>query len=138
MTEPLVLALDQGTTSTRAILFERSGNPLGDASRPLEQAYPQDGWVEHDAEAIFEAAVAVMRQTLETTGTGLAEVAALGITNQRETTVVWERGSGRPIHPAVVWQDRRTAEVCDRLRGEGAEDDEHAHAGAVGGEAVEE
>ena len=121
MTEPLVLALDQGTTSTRAILFERSGNPLGDASRPLEQAYPQDGWVEHDAEAIFTAAVAAMRQTLQTTGRGLAEVAALGITNQRETTVVWERTSGRPIHPAVVWQDRRTAEVCDRLRAEGAE-----------------
>jgi glycerol kinase len=121
MTEPLVLALDQGTTSTRAILFERSGKALADASRPLEQGYPRDGWVEHDAEAIFEAAVAVMREALEKVGRSVAEVAALGITNQRETTVVWDRATGRPIHPAIVWQDRRTAEVCDRLRDEGAE-----------------
>jgi glycerol kinase len=121
MTEPLVLALDQGTTSTRAILFERSGKALGDASRPLAQAYPQDGWVEHDAETIFDAAVAVLRETLQKTGRSVKDVAALGITNQRETTVVWDRATGRPIHPAIVWQDRRTAEVCERLRARGAE-----------------
>lgn len=121
MAEPLILALDQGTTSTRAIVFERSGRAIADAARPLAQSYPRDGWVEHDAEAIFADSVAVMREALSRCGRPLAEVAALAITNQRETVVVWERASGRPIHPAIVWQDRRTAEACDRLKREGAE-----------------
>jgi glycerol kinase len=121
MTEPLLLALDQGTTSTRAILFDRTGRPLAEAGRPLAQSYPADGWVEHDAEEIFAASVAVLREALERSSRPVEAVAALGITNQRETVVVWERDTGRPIAPAVVWQDRRTADVCERLRGEGAE-----------------
>ena len=121
MGEPLILALDQGTTSTRAILFERDGRPLASASRPLDQSYPHDGWVEHDAQAIFEDSVAVLREAVERAGRSMGEVAALGITNQRETTVVWERASGRPIHPAIVWQDRRTADVCEGLRQRGLE-----------------
>jgi glycerol kinase len=116
MSEPLILALDEGTTSTRAILFDASGAALAEAGRPLRQAYPRDGWVEHDAEEIFEASVAVMREVVVKAGRDISEVAAIGLTNQRETVVVWERSTGRPIHPAIVWQDRRTAETCERLR----------------------
>jgi glycerol kinase len=121
MGEPLLLSLDQGTTSTRAILFDLSGRPLNTATRPLRQAYPQDGWVEHDAEEIYAAVVAVLREAVETSGRDVDDVAAIGVTNQRETVVVWDKATGRPIHPAIVWQDRRTADVCDRLRDAGAE-----------------
>ena len=121
MGEPLILALDQGTTSTRAILFDAAGKPLCDAGRPLRQGYPADGWVEHDAEEIFAACVAVMREAVEKSGRPASEIAALGITNQRETVVVWDKASGRPIGPAIVWQDRRTAAACERLRAAGRE-----------------
>ena len=121
MAAPLILALDQGTTSTRAILFDVDGRALAQASRPLAQSYPRDGWVEHDPEAIFRDSVAVLREAVEKAGAAMGEVAALGISNQRETTVVWDRASGAPIHPAIVWQDRRTADVCEGLRGQGAE-----------------
>src|SRR4051794_4558069 len=116
MAEPLILALDEGTTSTRAILFDVAGRALAEAGRPISQSYPREGWVEHDADEIFEASVAVMREVVETAGRDISEVAAIGLTNQRETVVVWERATGRPIHPAIVWQDRRTAETCERLR----------------------
>jgi glycerol kinase len=116
MAEQLILALDQGTTSTRAILFDATGGALADATRPLRQSYPADGWVEHDAEEIFAACVAVLRETMDRSGREIAEVAAIGITNQRETVVIWDKASGRPIHPAIVWQDRRTADACERLR----------------------
>jgi glycerol kinase len=121
MAEPLILALDEGTTSTRAILFDLRGQALAEAGRPIRQSYPADGWVEHDAEEIFEASVAVLREAVDKAGRRMEEVAALGITNQRETVVVWDRASGRPIHPAIVWQDRRTADHCERLRREGHE-----------------
>ncbi|MDB5457686.1 MAG: glycerol kinase, partial [Caulobacter sp.] len=121
MGEPLILALDQGTTSTRAILFDAGGKPLADATRPLRQSYPADGWVEHDGEEIFAACVAVLREAMEKSGRDLADLAAIGVTNQRETVVIWDKATGRPIHPAIVWQDRRTADVCERLRGEGVE-----------------
>ena len=120
MTQDLILALDQGTTSTRAILFDRAGQSLGEASRPLRQSYPRDGWVEHDAEEIYAACVAVLREVAENSGRADA-IAAIGITNQRETVVVWDRATRRPIHPAVVWQDRRTAEVCATLKTSGHE-----------------
>lgn len=123
MGEPLLLALDQGTTSTRAILFDRGGKPLITASRPLRQSYPQDGWVEHDAEEIYAASVAVMREAVEIYGRDVADIAAIGVTNQRETVVIWDKQTGRPIHPAIVWQDRRTASVCDALREAGHEPD---------------
>jgi glycerol kinase len=121
MTEPLILALDQGTTSTRAILFDAKGRALAEAGRPLEQFYPADGWVEHDAEAIFRASVEVLREAVQKAARTMSEVAAIGVTNQRETVVIWDKASGAPIHKAIVWQDRRTADVCDRLRGEGRE-----------------
>jgi len=116
MAEPLILALDEGTTSTRAILFDAKGRALAEAGRPIRQSYPRDGWVEHDPEEIFRLSVEVMREAMETAGREMAEVAAIGITNQRETVVVWDRVTGQPIHPAIVWQDRRTAETCERLR----------------------
>src|SRR5215472_1925094 len=121
MADPLLLALDQGTTSTRAIVFDAKGKPLAEAGRPLEQFYPADGWVEHDAEEIFAASVAVLREALDRSGRPASDVAAMGITNQRETVVIWDKASGRPIHKAIVWQDRRTADACDRLRAAGHE-----------------
>lgn len=121
MGQPLILALDQGTTSTRAILFQADGKPVCDAGRPLRQSYPRDGWVEHDAEEIYAACVGVLRDAVEKCDRDSADIVALGITNQRETVVVWDKATGRPIHPAIVWQDRRTADVCDRLRDEGHE-----------------
>lgn len=120
MTQDLILALDQGTTSTRAILFDRAGQPLAEASRPLRQSYPADGWVEHDAEEIYAACVAVLREAVEASGR-IGNIAAIGVTNQRETVVIWDRATGRPIHPAIVWQDRRTADVCAKLKAEGHE-----------------
>jgi glycerol kinase len=118
--ESLILALDQGTTSTRAILFDRQGHAVAEASRPLQQFYPADGRVEHDAEEIFQASVAVMAEVIAASGRG-ADIAAMGITNQRETVVIWEKATGRPIHRAIVWQDRRTAPICERLRRAGHE-----------------
>jgi len=109
---PILLAIDQGTTSSRAILFDRSGNVLGRAQRELPQSFPQPGWVEHDAERIWQDVRACVRQVLAEQSLSARDIAALGITNQRETTVLWERASGRPLHPAIVWQDRRTAEFC--------------------------
>jgi glycerol kinase len=121
MAEPLILALDQGTTSTRAILFDRKGQALAEAGRPLQQFYPADGWVEHDAEEIFAASVVVLREAVAKAARRMDEVAAIGITNQRETVVVWEKASGKPIHKAIVWQDRRTASACEALRDSGRE-----------------
>ena len=111
-----VLALDQGTTSSRAILFDRSGTILSVAQQEFRQIYPRPGWVEHDAEEIWETQAAVAREALATAGVAAGEVAAIGITNQRETTVVWDRDTGAPIANAIVWQDRRTAGMCDALK----------------------
>lgn len=122
MSAPLILALDQGTTSTRAILFDLAGKALGEAAEPLAQHYPADGWVEHDATEIFQAALKVMRRAVAEAGHSLEDVATIGITNQRETIVLWDRVTGEPVHRAVVWQDRRTAAVCEALRAQGAED----------------
>lgn len=121
MPDPLLLALDQGTTSTRAIVFDAAGRELANAGRPLRQSYPADGWVEHDPEEIFQSAVAVLREAVERAGRPAAEIAALGITNQRETVVVWDRATGRAVAPAIVWQDRRTAQACEMLRRQGVE-----------------
>ncbi|MBU2136996.1 MAG: glycerol kinase, partial [Alphaproteobacteria bacterium] len=122
MTSPLILALDQGTTSTRAILFDLAGKALGEAAAPLAQHYPADGWVEHDADEIYQAALQVMTAAVENAGRRMDEVAAIGITNQRETVVLWDKATGAPVHRAVVWQDRRTAEICESLRRQGVED----------------
>ena len=114
-----ILALDQGTTSSRAILFDRQGQLCASAQQEYPQHFPQPVWVEHDPMDIWHSQLAVARQVLREHGVSAAQVRAIGVTNQRETTVVWERASGRPIAPAIVWQDRRTADACERLRAEG-------------------
>jgi len=129
--DALLLALDQGTTSTRAILFDRTGRPLASASRPLAQSYPADGWVEHDAEEIGRSCIEVLREAARRSGRDVSDVAAIGVTNQRETVVVWDKATGKPIHPAIVWQDRRTADLCERLRADGAEEEVAAITGLL-------
>src|SRR5690606_8925464 len=119
--EPLTLALDQGTTSTRALVFDRRGAPLSEPSRPLRQYYPDAGWVEHEAEEIPLAGSGVMREAVARVGRPMSDAAAIGITNQRETVVLWDKVTGRPVHRAIVWQDRRTEDVCARLRDDGLE-----------------
>ena len=117
-----ILALDQGTTSSRAILFDRDGQPRGTAQQEFPQHFPQPGWVEHDAGEIWESQLAVVRRVLADTGVSASEIAGIGIANQRETTVLWDRKGGQPIAPAIVWQDRRTASACDQLRADGKAD----------------
>ncbi|MBL7728260.1 MAG: glycerol kinase, partial [Dinghuibacter sp.] len=114
-----ILALDQGTTSSRAILFTHSGTLAGVAQREFGQIFPQPGWVEHDAAEIWATQLAVAREVLENNKIAPEEVAAIGITNQRETTVVWDRATGATVYNAIVWQDRRTAAYCDELRANG-------------------
>ena len=116
-----LISLDQGTTSSRATLFTPEGEALATASREFAQHYPQPGWVEHDPMEIWEGQLACLKEVLANCGVAAAEIAGIGITNQRETTVVWERASGRPLHPAIVWQDRRTAELTESLKREGLE-----------------
>lgn len=117
--KPLVLAIDQGTTSSRALVFDHDGAIRSSAQREFPQYYPRPGWVEHDAREIWEAQLGVVREAVAGAGVAASDLAAIGITNQRETTVVWERRSGEPICPAIVWQDRRTAGACDELKGKG-------------------
>jgi glycerol kinase len=116
-----ILALDQGTTSSRAIVFDEAGQVLGTAQQELTPIYPQSGWVEQDAEEIWSTQLATARAALAQAGLSAEHIAAIGITNQRETTVVWERATGRPIANAIVWQDRRTAGLCEQLRVQGVE-----------------
>jgi glycerol kinase len=116
-----VLALDQGTTSSRAILFDEEGAPVSIAQREFRQIFPQPGWVEHDAVEIFRTQRDVAREVFQGKNISLKDVMGVGITNQRETTVVWDRQSGEPLHNAIVWQDRRTAEMCRELKEVGAE-----------------
>jgi len=116
-----LLAIDQGTTSSRAILFDAQGHRLAQAQREFRQFYPQDGWVEHDATQIWQDCLLLSRQVLKEAGKSAAEVAAIGITNQRETTVLWDRATGKPLAPAIVWQDRRTADSCAQLKAAGHE-----------------
>ncbi|SDJ62593.1 glycerol kinase GlpK [Billgrantia gudaonensis] len=111
-----LLAIDQGTTSSRAILFDRRGCSVATAQREFSQHFPRDGWVEHDPEAIWDSVVATCREVLEHAGVDAAAVAGIGITNQRETTLLWDRATGEPLHNAIVWQDRRTAGACQALR----------------------
>jgi glycerol kinase len=115
-----LLALDAGTTSVRAILFDHNGQISAVAQREIRQIYPQPGWVEHDPEEIWTSQVAVAMEALGSVKATASDIAAIGITNQRETAVVWDRESGEPVHNAIVWQDRRTAGVCDELRRRGA------------------
>ena len=115
----VILALDQGTTSSRAIVFDRRGQMRSVAQREFKQIFPRAGWVEHDAEEIWASQLAVAREALAKANLTAVDVAAIGITNQRETTVLWDRATGAPVHNAIVWQDRRTADLCERLKRDG-------------------
>ncbi len=119
---PYILALDQGTTSSRAIVFDLEGRPQAMAQQEFMQHFPQPGWVEHDPMEIWQTQLQVAREAIQRAAIPPSEIVALGITNQRETTVLWERATGRPVHRAIVWQDRRTATICDELRRTGYEE----------------
>src|SRR5438874_10561538 len=116
---PYILALDQGTTSSRAILFDHDGAIRAVAQKEFTQIFPFPGWVEHDPQEIWASQIGVAVEALGRAQVRPKEVAAIGITNQRETTIIWDRETGEPIHNAIVWQCRRTAPMCDRLRADG-------------------
>lgn len=122
MERKYILALDQGTTSSRAILFNKEGQSIAVAQKEFTQIYPNPGWVEHNPMEIWGSQMGVMREALETTGILPKEIAAVGITNQRETTIVWDKNSGKPIYNAIVWQCRRTADICTELKEKGWEE----------------
>ena len=126
-----LLAIDQGTTSSRAIVFGRDGTPLGRHQIELSQIFPADGWVEHDGEEIWRAVIETCRGAIADSGLAATDLAAIGITNQRETTLIWSRADGRPIHNAIVWQDRRTAPLCERLVADGHEPTIQARTGLL-------
>ncbi|MBF0408649.1 MAG: glycerol kinase GlpK [Candidatus Riflebacteria bacterium] len=121
MEKKYILAFDQGTTSSRAILFDKSGAIVRTAQKEFSQIYPKPGWVEHDPMEIWGSQSSVAREVIETQGADPQEIAAIGITNQRETTIVWEKNTGKPVYNAIVWQCRRTASICDELKARGLE-----------------
>ncbi|SEL88857.1 glycerol kinase [Sphingomonas palmae] len=131
MAKTHILAIDQGTTSTRSIVFDASAKRVASAQTEFAQHYPAPGWVEHDPEDIWRDVLATAREAIAESGVGAEAIAGIGITNQRETTLVWDRATGKPIHNAIVWQDRRTADTCARLKAEGAEGDVRARTGLL-------
>jgi glycerol kinase len=117
----MILALDQGTTSSRALVFDEGGRIVSVAQQEFTQHFPRPGWVEHDPREIWATQLATARDALAKADVGAADIAAIGITNQRETTVLWDRATGEPVHNAIVWQDRRTVPACDALAKAGHE-----------------
>ena len=130
-TNKFILALDAGTTSSRSLLFDAAGRVVALAQREFTQHFPQPGWVEHDALEIWETQRATIADALRAAGATPRDIAAVGITNQRETTVLWDRATGEPVAPAIVWQDRRTAGACERLRAAGLEAEIAARTGLL-------
>src|SRR4051812_7945455 len=122
MKDGYILAIDQGTTGTKVILFDWDGRIKGQAYSEFTQHYPRPGWVEHDAEEIWASTIGLVAEALARAGVSAAEVRGVGITNQRETSVLWERRTGKPVGRAIVWQDRRTAGLCDELKERGLEE----------------
>ena len=116
------MSFDQGTTSSRAILFNLRGEPVSSAAYEFEQIFPHEGWVEHNPDEIWGSQLRAARKAMEKVGASAEDIAAIGITNQRETTIVWERSTGNPVCNAIVWQCRRTADFCDELKARGMED----------------
>ena len=114
-----ILAFDQGTTSCRALIFDKKGSIISTSQREFTQYFPKPGWVEHDAMEIWSTQVAMAAETVTKKGLEAKNIAAIGITNQRETVVVWDKKTGKPVYNAIVWQDKRTAEYCDQLKSEG-------------------
>ena len=131
MSQKYILAFDQGTTSSRAILFDKEGRIVKTAQKEFTQIYPKAGWVEHDAMEIWGTQSGVAREVLETAGVSPQDIAAIGITNQRETTVVWDKNTGKPVYNAIVWQCRRTAGICDELKARGLESHIRENTGLV-------
>lgn len=129
--QKFILAIDQGTTSSRAILFNKAGEICNVAQKEFTQFFPQPGWVEHDANEIWQTQKLVLQEAIASLNIDITDIAAIGITNQRETTVVWNRETGEPIHKAIVWQDRRTASFCDELRNRGMADSIRQKTGLV-------
>ncbi len=125
-----IIAIDQGTTSSRAIAFDAGLHPVASAQREFEQIFPASGWVEHGPEAIWASVLETTRETITAIG-GAGQVAAIGITNQRETTLLWDRDTGKPLYNAIVWQDRRTSDACAALKADGAEDMIRARTGLL-------
>jgi len=117
--EKYVIALDQGTTSSRCILFNHEGDICGMAQREFTQIYPQPGWVEHDPMEIWSSQLGVLMEAVGSIGADMGDIAAIGITNQRETTIIWDKQTGKPIHNAIVWQCRRTADMIEKLNADG-------------------
>src|SRR4030095_734000 len=115
-----ILSFDQGTTSSRAIVFDRSGSVIATAQKEFQQIYPQPGWVEHDPLEIWSSQISVASEAIVKAGLNVNDLISIGITNQRETTIVWDKKTGEPIYNAIVWQDRRTASYCDQLKKDGA------------------
>ena len=131
MNESCILAIDQGTTSSRAVVFDARANIICAAQQEFPQIFPKNGWVEHDPEAIWSSVLEVSQQAFkEAEGLGYG-IAAIGVTNQRETTLIWDRDTGKPVYNAIVWQDRRTADLCGRLRNEGLEETIQKHTGLL-------
>jgi glycerol kinase len=126
-----ILALDQGTTSSRAIVFDQDGRPVATAQKQYPQIYPQPGWVEHDPMEIWSSQISVAAEAVARAGIHSSDIAAIGVTNQRETTLIWDRKTGQPIHNAIVWQCRRTADRCEQLKAEGHADAIRAKTGLV-------
>ena len=122
MGEKYILALDQGTTSSRAIIFDRDAKIRALAQKEFDQYYPQPGWVEHNPREIWSSQLSVAREAMANLGIGASDIAAIGITNQRETTIVWDKETGEPVYNAIVWQCRRTAPMIDRLVAAGRTD----------------
>ena len=116
-----ILAIDQGTTSSRAIVFRSDISIAAQAQREFQQHFPASGWVEHEPEDIWTSTIATCREAMSKANVAASDIAAIGITNQRETTVVWDRATGHAVHRAIVWQDRRTAEICAKLKADGHE-----------------
>src|SRR6056297_1020999 len=117
--EKYILALDQGTTSSRAMLFDKNGSIVSVAQKEFRQIYPKAGWVEHDAQEIWSTQAGVSAEAVASAGVNGTAIAGIGITNQRETTVIWDRNTGKPVYNAIVWQDRRTSDYCDQLKADG-------------------
>lgn len=126
-----VLAIDQGTTSSRAILFDANCQLASVCQKEFEQHFPQSGWVEHEPENIWDTTLETAREAISKAGAAAGDIAAIGITNQRETTLVWDRETGKPIHRAIVWQDRRTADTCTKLKATGHEESFTAKTGLL-------
>lgn len=131
MSKKYILSLDQGTTSSRAIIFDNSGKIIATAQKEFPQIYPKPSWVEHDATKIWETQLSVAKSVLKDNRIPVSDIAAIGITNQRETTLIWDKNTGEPIHNAIVWQDRRTAPICAQLKKKGLEDYIRSNTGLV-------